>query len=70
MAGMARVLLTVGGLLMVLGALLWAFSKVGLSRFPGDIVYRRGSFSFYAPLGLSVVLSVIATLLLNFLGRR
>lgn len=70
MAGLARVLLTLGGILVLMGALLWLLSKLGLARFPGDIVYRRGSFSLYAPLGLSLVLSVIATILLNLFGRR
>ncbi|MHB1426329.1 MAG: DUF2905 domain-containing protein [Gemmataceae bacterium] len=59
-----------GGMLVVAGGMLWLLSKAGVSRFPGDMVYRRGSFSLYAPLGLSLALSIIATILLNLFWRR
>jgi hypothetical protein len=49
------------GLLMSLG--------VPFGRLPGDIVVRRGSFSFYFPLVTCVVLSLLATIILSFLRR-
>jgi hypothetical protein len=49
------------GLLMSLG--------VPFGRLPGDIVVRRGSFSFYFPLVTCVVLSLLATIILLFLRR-
>jgi hypothetical protein len=61
---MARVLITLGILLILLGVLV----KVGipLGRLPGDIVIRRGGGTFYFPivtcLLASVVLSLIALL--------
>jgi hypothetical protein len=42
---------------------------VPFGRLPGDIVVRRGSFSFYFPIVTCVVLSLLATLLLSFLRR-
>jgi len=39
-------------------------------RLPGDIVYRRKNFTFYFPLGTSIVLSLLLTLLLALLRRR
>jgi hypothetical protein len=44
---------------------------VGLpfGRLPGDIVVRRGNFSFYFPLATSIVVSILLTLLLTFLKR-
>jgi hypothetical protein len=64
---MARLLIVSGlaiaaiGLLMSLG--------VPIGRLPGDIVVRRGSFSFYFPIMTCVVLSLLATLLLSLLRR-
>jgi hypothetical protein len=49
------------GLIMMLG--------VPFGRLPGDIVVRRGSFSFYFPLATSIILSILLTLLFAFLRR-
>src|SRR6185295_11494193 len=43
------------GLLMVLG--------VPFGRLPGDVLVRRGNFSFYFPLTTSIILSIVLTLL-------
>jgi hypothetical protein len=42
---------------------------------PGDIVVRRGNFTFYAPIATSLLLSLFLSALLTFLawllsGRR
>ena len=41
-----------------------------LGRLPGDLVFRRGNFSFYFPIMTGLVLSLIATVLLNLFLRR
>ena len=65
MFGRGLVLLGLGitalGLLVMFG--------IPLGRLPGDIVVRRGSFSFYFPLATSIVLSLALTLLLSFFRR-
>ncbi|HAG07901.1 MAG TPA: DUF2905 domain-containing protein, partial [Peptococcaceae bacterium] len=42
----------------------------GIGRLPGDIVIRKGNFTFYFPLVTSIILSIVLTLLLNVLFRR
>jgi hypothetical protein len=42
---------------------------VPFGRLPGDIVVRRGAFTFYFPLATSVVISVLLTFLLMLLRR-
>jgi hypothetical protein len=42
---------------------------VPLGRLPGDVVVRRGSFSFYFPLATSIILSVLLTLLFALFRR-
>ena len=49
------------GLLMMVG--------VPFGRLPGDIVVRRGTFSFYFPLATSIILSILLTLILTFFRR-
>ncbi len=61
--GGALVLLVLGGLFLLLG-------RLGLDRVPGDLVFRRGSFTVYFPIGLMILVSVVATILLNVFLRR
>ncbi len=57
----AGLILAALGLVMVLG--------VPLGRLPGDIVVRRGNFSFYLPIVTSLVVSIVLTLLLMLFRR-
>jgi multisubunit Na+/H+ antiporter MnhG subunit len=61
--GGAVVLLVLGGLFLLLG-------RLGIDRLPGDLVFRRGNATFYFPIGLMIVLSIVATIVLNVLFRR
>ncbi len=53
--------ITALGLLVMFG--------VPFGRLPGDIVVRRGGFSFYFPLATSIVISILLTLILSFFRR-
>jgi hypothetical protein len=66
MADVGKLVLTVGIIMVVLGAALMLFGRLHL---PGDIVIRRGNQTVYAPLATSLLLSIILTLLLNLLFR-
>ena len=60
---MQRLLLLVGGLL-VLAGLLWPWlAQLPLGRLPGDLVIEKPGLKFYAPfttmLGLSIVVSLL-----------
>jgi len=66
---MRRWLITLGIVLLVAG-LLWPFlQKIGLGRLPGDIVIERGNFRLYLPLGTSILVSLVLSLLFWFLNR-
>ena len=70
MPELGRVLLVVGGLLVVAGLVLTFSGRVPfLGKLPGDIAYRRGNFTFYFPIVTSIVLSLLLTGLL-WLFRR
>ncbi len=58
------VLIGVGGLVLLLG-------RVGLpiGRLPDDFAYRGKSFSAYFPLGTSLLLSVLLSLIFYLLSR-
>ncbi len=69
MSEVGKVLLLMGFVLLILGLLLTFFEKLpfGLGRLPGDIVIKRDNFTFYFPLGTSIILSVVLSLLLTLL---
>ena len=70
METVAKLLLGAALALALVGGALLAASKLGLSRLPGDIVFRRGNFTFYAPIGLMILLSLVLTIALNIFLRR
>ena len=70
MTDLGRLLLALGLLLAAVGAVLLLAGKLPLlGRLPGDLVIRRPGFTFYFPLGTSLVLSLLLSLLLWILRR-
>jgi len=65
----SRVLIIFGLVLVALGLLWPLITKLGLGRLPGDIVIERENFSFYLPLGTSVLISAVLSLILWFINR-
>ncbi|MFZ5764554.1 MAG: DUF2905 domain-containing protein [Thermodesulfobacteriota bacterium] len=58
------------GILLIIAGLLWpVLSKLPLGRLPGDIIIRRGGLSLYLPLGTSIVISIILSLLFTIFRR-
>jgi low affinity Fe/Cu permease len=67
---LGKMLIVIGALTVLVGAaLVWA-ERSGLGSLPGDLVWRRGNWTIYVPLGLVIVLSLLLTLLLNLFFRR
>ena len=62
-----RLLVFFGLLATAAGLLIWFGVPVG--RLPGDILVRRGGFSFYVPITTSIIVSVVLTVLLALFRR-
>ncbi|BAD39201.1 DUF2905 domain-containing protein [Symbiobacterium thermophilum] len=62
---MGRTLMAIGALLLVVGAAIALFERFlpGIGRLPGDIIIRRGNFTFYFPIATSLLASIGLTLL-------
>lgn len=69
---LAKILLATAAVLAVIGGAILLAAKLGVPRLPGDIVIKRDNFTFYAPLGLMIALSLLLTIAVNlfFLWRR
>lgn len=71
MQDVGRMLIVLGVVIALLGVILLFAGRVpGLGRLPGDIHVERGNWTFYFPLGTSIVLSVLLTLVLWLINRR
>lgn len=71
MADLGKLLIFLGGLLLVAGLALVLLGRTNLpiGRLPGDILYRGKHTTFYFPLATCIVLSVVLSLLLYFIGK-
>lgn len=72
-----RILVGIGALAALVGALLLLadrFPGLRIGRLPGDIALENERVRFYAPIGTSILLSLLLTVLLwialKLLGRR
>lgn len=65
----SRLLIMFGLVLVALGLLWPVITKLGLGRLPGDIVIERENFRLYLPLGTSLLISVVLSLILWLVNR-
>ena len=70
MQGLGKILIITGIVLIILGVLFVLFNKLPFGKLPGDIVIKKGNFTFYFPLGLSIIASIILTLIMYLISRH
>ena len=70
LSDIGRVLLGAGAVLAVLGAVLIVAGRAGLGRLPGDLSFGGDRVRVYVPLATCLLLSLIATVVLNLFVRR
>jgi hypothetical protein len=70
LTGLGKALLLLAGILGVVGLVLLLAGRGVIPRLPGDFSFGGRNWRVYVPLGLSVVLSVLLTVLANLFFRR
>jgi multisubunit Na+/H+ antiporter MnhG subunit len=70
LVGLGKLLIGAALVLVVLGTIFLLLGRLGIDRLPGDLVLRRGNATFYFPIGLMILLSVVGTIVLNLVFRR
>ena len=68
---LGKVILGIGAVLVIAGAALMIAGRLGLplGRLPGDIVYKGKHVSVYFPIGTSILLSVVLSVILYLIGH-
>ncbi|CAK8580755.1 DUF2905 domain-containing protein [Priestia megaterium] len=64
MNDMPKMLITLGGILVVIG-LLWQF----VGKLPGDIFIKKGNTTFYFPVVTCILVSVVLSLIFYVIGK-
>lgn len=72
MEQLGRILVLMGVVIVLLGLFLMLGPRLPfrIGRLPLDFHIQRDNFSFYFPLGTSILISLVLTLILSLLGRR
>jgi len=69
--GLGKVLLIVGLIMAAIGLFMMFAGKIPwIGRLPGDIVHKSENVTFYFPLGTSILISIVLTLIFWFIGRK
>lgn len=70
-SGLGKILVIMGLILAGIGLLFWLGGKIpGLGKLPGDIVFRRGNFTFYFPIVTCILVSIVLSIILGLFGRK
>jgi hypothetical protein len=70
---MGKAIIILGRVIAVIGVVIWIAPSIPLvnrlGNLPGDILVRRGNFTFYFPVVTSIVLSLLLTLIIALMRR-
>ncbi len=68
---LGKLLILMGLLLAFIGLLMIIGGKIPfLGRLPGDIIIKKGNFTFYFPVVTCIILSLLFTLIFSLFFRR
>ena len=66
-----KILIIIGAVIVIVGVVLVFSAKIPwLGRLPGDFSYKGKNFTFYFPLGTSILISIVLTLILWLISKR
>ena len=71
MVEVGKSIIFIGIVIVIIGIILTFSDKLpfNLGRLPGDIVYKKESFSFYFPITTSIIVSIVLSFLLTLFGK-
>lgn len=70
LSGLGKALLVLAGVVGLLGLVLLLAGRGLVPRLPGDFSFGGRNWRVYVPLGLSIALSVVLTVVANLFFRR
>ena len=68
MSQFGKLIMVLGALAVIVGALIWGLGKLGFKGLPGDIHYESDRVRVYIPIVTCLVISIVLTAVFS-LGR-
>lgn len=62
-----RLIISLALFLLFVGLVFLALGRAGITRLPGDILFRRGHTAIFFPIVTSIIVSLVLTGLFNFI---
>jgi uncharacterized membrane protein required for colicin V production len=69
MPDLGKLLVVLGVIAVVIGALIWTGFGNWIGRLPGDIRVERGNSGFYFPIVTCIIISLVLTVVMSFFRR-
>lgn len=71
MGDLGKTIITIGIVLIIVGILMTMAVKIpGVGKLPGDIFIKKENFSFYFPLTTCILLSIVISLIMYWIGKK
>lgn len=71
MGELGKAIITIGIVLVIVGVIITMAGKVpGIGKLPGDIFIKKENFSFYFPLTTCILLSIIISVIMYWIGKK
>ena len=70
LSGVGKLLLILGAILAISGVVFVLVGRGVMPRLPGDFSFGGRNWRVYLPLGTSILISIVLTVLLNVFFRR
>lgn len=61
---MRKLLIAVGFLFVIAGVFFPLIQKFGIGHLPGDLIFKKGNFTFYFPITTCILLSLVVSIIL------
>ncbi|MDR4509079.1 MAG: DUF2905 domain-containing protein [Candidatus Brocadiaceae bacterium] len=69
--GFGKTLIFLGIIMIVFGIFFMIGNKIPfLGKLPGDISVQKKNFNFYFPITTCIIISVILTIIMKFIGKK
>jgi len=71
MNDLGKSIIAIGIVLVIVGIVVSIAGKApGFGKLPGDVLIKKENFSFYFPLTTCILISIILSVIMFFLGKK
>jgi len=65
LVSLGKILIVVAMILLLIGVAFYLIGRLGVTKVPGDIIFKKGGVIIFIPVVTAILISALITLLLN-----